>query len=132
MTTEQLHAVMPLCATLGVELGEAAPERVVLTMPWKPELCTSAGLLHGGSLMGLADSVGGLLAFLNLPDGAVGTTTIESKTNLLGAVREGDEVQAVGTVLHKGRTTIVIETECRVGEKLVSKTTQTQAVLRAG
>jgi uncharacterized protein (TIGR00369 family) len=132
MTTEQLHSVMPLCATLGVELGEAAPERVVLTMPWKPELCTSAGMLHGGSLMALADSVGGLLAFLNLPEGAVGTTTIESKTNLLGAVREGDEVQAVGTVLHKGRTTIVIETECRVGEKLVSKTTQTQAVLRAG
>lgn len=60
----------------------------------------------------------------------LGTSTIESKTNLLGAVREGDTLTGSATPLHRGRTTIVIETELRVGDdRLVGKTTQTQAAL---
>ena len=80
--------------------------------------------------MALADAAGGYCAFANLPDGATATATIESKTNLLRAVREGS-VRATSTVLHAGGTTIVVETEVRDGAgKLVAKTTQTQAVLR--
>jgi len=67
-------------------------------------------------------------AFLNLPPGA-GTTTIESNTNLLAAVREGTVV-ALATPLHVGGTVVVVETELRAQERLVAKTTQTQAVLR--
>ncbi len=123
-----LHTAMPLCATLGVELGAASPDEVRLTMAWKPELCTSAGLLHGGAVMALADSSGALCAFLNLPAGA-NTATIESKTNLLRAVRDGT-VEATSRVLHAGSSTIVVETEVRCADgKLVAKTTQTQAVL---
>ena len=59
-------------------------ERVVLTLDWRPELCTSGGLLHGGAVMALADAAGGACAFFNLPEGATGTSTIESKTNFLG------------------------------------------------
>ena len=81
--------------------------------------------------MATADAAGGACAFLNLPDGAIGTSTIESKTNFLGAVREGSTLTATATPLHVGRTTIVIETELRVDTgKLVGKTTQTQTVLR--
>ena len=70
-------------------------------------------------------------AFLNLPDGATGTSTIESKTNFLGAVREGASVTATAVPLHRGGTTIVVETELRTDSgALVAKTTQTQAVLR--
>ena len=58
-------------------------------MEWAPERCTAGGLLHGGALMAMADGGGGALAFLNLPDGAVGTATIESKTNFLRGVRDG-------------------------------------------
>jgi uncharacterized protein (TIGR00369 family) len=62
---------------------------------------------------------------------AAGTSTIESKTNFLGAVREGATVTATASPLHCGSTTIVVETELRTGAgKLVAKTTQTQAVLR--
>ena len=86
--------------------------------------------MHGGTVMALADAAGGYCAFANLPDGATGTATIESKTNMLRAVREGS-VRATSTVLHTGGTTIVVETEVRDGGgKLVAKTTQTQAVLR--
>ena len=122
-------ALMPLCGTLGITTVEAAPARVVLALDWRTDLCTTAGLLHGGALMALADAAGGACAFLNLPEGATGTSTIESKTNFLGAVKEGT-VHASATPLHVGRSTIVIETELRLGDKLVGKTTQTQTVLR--
>ncbi len=126
---EDLYAAMPLTELVGMELASASPERVELTLAWRADLCTAAGALHGGTIMALADTAGGMLAFLNLPEGATGTSTIESKTNMLRAVREGDAVRAVATLLHQGRTTIVVETELRVGERLVAKTTQTQSVL---
>jgi uncharacterized protein (TIGR00369 family) len=129
--TETVQSTMPLCATLGVTASGFAPDRVVLHLDWQAALCTSAGLLHGGALMALADSAGAASAFLNLPEGASGTSTIESKTNFLGAVREGASITATATPLHCGATTIVVETELRTADgKLVAKTTQTQAVLR--
>ena len=125
-----LHQMMPLCATLGITAREFAPDAVVLELEWRPELCTSNGVLHGGIIMTLADSAGAGCAFLNLPDGAIGTSTIESKTNFLGAVK-GGSVTARSTALHVGSTTVVVETEVRNDAgRLVAKVTQTQAVLR--
>jgi len=110
---------------------QAEPAAVVLELDHDPSLCTAGGVLHGGALMTLADTAGALCAFLNLPDGAAGTTTIESKTNLLAAVRDGT-VTATATPLKAGRTIIVVETEMRDSRgRLVAKTTQTQAVLSA-
>lgn len=130
MTTEELHQAMPFAAVLGLELDGAAPERVVARIRWAPERCTAAGLMHGGALMGLADACGGLCAALNLPEGARGTATLASATNLLRGVREGT-VTAVSTPLHTGRTTIVVETELADDQgRPVAKTTQTQAVLK--
>lgn len=81
--------------------------------------------------MALADSTGGACAFLNLPAGAQGTTTVESKTNFLRGVRDG-YVEAVSRPLHIGRTVVVVETEVRdAGNRLVAKVTQTQLVLTA-
>jgi uncharacterized protein (TIGR00369 family) len=121
---------MPLAGTLGMRTDEYTRERVVLSLEWAESLCTSGGILHGGVIMALADSAGGACAFLNLPDGAIGTSTIESKTNFIGAVRAG-RVTASATVLHRGGTTIVVETAVRdEAGKLVAKVTQTQIVLR--
>lgn len=127
--TDLVHRTMPLCRTLGVRAVAFEADDVRLAVDWAPELCTSNGILHGGVLMALADSSGAGAAFLNLPDGAVGTSTIESKTNFLGAVTEGTVV-ATSRLLHRGSTTVVVETELRSGERLVAKVTQTQAVLR--
>jgi uncharacterized protein (TIGR00369 family) len=83
-------------------------------------------------LIALADSAGAACAFGNLPEGATGTSTIESKTNFLGAVRQG-RVVATARPLHVGATTVVIETEVRDDtDRLVAKVTQTQVVLRRG
>lgn len=125
------HRSMPFTAVLGVEPLEASAEAVRARVAWDPSRCTTGGVLHGGLLMALADACGGWCAFLNLPEGAAGTTTIESKTNFLRAVR-GGHVEATARPLHAGRTVIVIDTELRDDDgRLVARVTQSQAVLSA-
>ena len=124
---KSLNELIPFAAALGIELLEATPELVVSRLQWTPERCTTGGVMHGGALMALADNGGGVCAFLNLPEGAVGTATIESKTNFLRAVHEG-AVTASSRPLHVGRTMVVVETELvRDDGKLAAKVTQTQA-----
>jgi len=126
-TPQQIRDTMPFAALVGVELLETTPELVRGRLEFSPERCTAGGLLHGGAVMALADSGGGVCAFLNLPEGSLGTATIESKTNFLRAVRDG-AITASTRPLHAGRTMMVIETEiAREDGKLVAKVTQTQA-----
>ena len=123
-----LMAIVPFTATLGMELVSAAPDEVVGRLAWREELCTTGGAMHGGALMSLADNLGGVCAFLNLPAGA-GTATISSSTNFLRGVREG-LVTGVSRPLRVGRTVIVVETEVRDdADRLVVQTTQAQAVI---
>ncbi|SFK94731.1 PaaI family thioesterase [Amycolatopsis sacchari] len=127
--TALFHKTMPFTERLGVEVLEHGREVVRARLAWEESLCTLGGVLHGGVLMSLADATAAVCAFLNLPDGAKGTTTIESKTNFLRAVREG-YATATARPLHTGRTVVVVETEIRDDAgKLVAKVTQTQAVL---
>jgi uncharacterized protein (TIGR00369 family) len=126
-TPEQLRDVMPFAALIGIELLEAGPDLVRGRLEFAQERCTAGGILHGGALMALADTCGGVCAFLNLPEGASGTATIESKTNFLRGVREG-AVTAATRPLHRGRTMIVLESEItREDGSLAVKVTQTQA-----
>lgn len=123
-----LLAMVPFAVTLGMDLVSATPEEVVGRLAWREELCTTGGALHGGALMSLADNLGGLCAYLNLPAGA-GTATISSSTNFLRGVREG-VVTATARPLRVGRTVIVVQTELRdEAGRLVTQTTQAQAVI---
>lgn len=127
--TELIQKLMPLCATLGITADTFGPDEVVLSLDWAPTLTTGNDVLHGGIVMALADSAGGACAFLNLPEGAGGTATIESKTNFLAATRSGT-LKAHCHPLHIGKRVIVLETEVRNdGGKLAAKVTQTQAIL---
>ena len=127
--TELIHAQMPLCATLGITADTFRPDEVVLSLDWAPALTTGNNVLHGGIVMALADSAGGACAFLNLPEGAAGTATIESKTNFLAATRSGT-VKAHTRPLHIGKRVIVLETDVRGDDgKLAAKVLQTQAIL---
>jgi uncharacterized protein (TIGR00369 family) len=126
-TPQQIRDTMPFAALIGVELLETTPELVRGRLEFSPERCTAGGLLHGGAVMVLADSCGGVCAFLNLPEGSLGTATIESKTNVLRAVREG-AITASTRPLHAGRTVIVLETLIeRADGAPAAKVTQTQA-----
>ena len=127
--TEMIQALVPLCVTLGITADAAGPDGVVLSLDWAPNLCTGGDVLHGGIVMALADSSGAVCAFLNLPQGAAGTTTIESKTNFFAATRSGT-VKAHSRPLHVGRRVIVVETEIRGDDgRLAAKTIQSQMVL---
>ena len=129
LSVEQLAASMPFFGLIGAELVDASPEVVRARLAWDDSRCTAGGVMHGGALMALADGCGAVCAFLNLPDGAKGTATIESKTNFLGALRSG-HANAVSRVLHAGRTTIVVDTEIVDDDgRRVAAVRQTQAVL---
>jgi uncharacterized protein (TIGR00369 family) len=120
--------MMPFAAGLGIVVDAAAPDEVRGRMPWAPERSTTGGILHGGALMALADSLGGICTFLNLPPGAL-TATTSSATVFTRSVRSG-EVTAVTRPLHVGRSTIVVQTDLTddAGRR-VAQVTQTQAVL---
>ena len=119
---------MPFALAMGIEVTAASADDVRGRLAWAPERCTSGGILHGGAIMALADTLGAICAFLNLPPGA-GTSTIESKTNFFSAVRSG-HVEAVTHPLHVGRRTIVVQTDVRDATgRRVAQVTQTQAVL---
>ena len=123
----QIRDLMPFAALIGIELLEAGPELVRGGVAWSPERCTTGGVMHGGVLMALGDTCGAVCAFLNLPEGAAGTSTIESKTNFLRAVR-GGAITSTTRPLHAGRTLIVVESEiAREDGALAAKVTQTQA-----
>lgn len=118
--------MIPFAAELGIELLEAGPALVKGRLEWTPRRTTTADVMHGGAIMALADTCGGLCAFLNLPESAIGTATIESKTNFMRAIR-GGAATATTHPLHKGRTMIVLDTDVvRDDGKLAAKVIQTQ------
>lgn len=124
---DDLIGLMPFAVDLGITLHAAASGEVRGSMPWSADRCTASGMLHGGVLMSVADSVGAVCAYLNLPAGA-STSTVESKTNFFRAVREGS-VHATSRPLHVGRSFITVQTDLTDDRgKQVAQTTQTQAI----
>lgn len=128
---DTLVALMPFAQHLGVTVDQAGPDQVVARLDWAPHLCTTAGIMHGGVLMSLADSAGALVTFLGLPEGAT-TATITSTSQLFRPVT-GGTVRAVAVPLHRGRTTVTAQTSLYDSQdRLVAQTTQVQAVRQGG
>ena len=125
---DELLRLMPFATAVGIVLDAAEAGEVRGRLAWSPERCTAGGVLHGGALMALADSLGGICAYLNLPSGAQ-TTTIGSTTTFMRGVRDG-EVTAIARPLHAGRTVIVVQTDLLDDDgRRAAQVTQTQAVL---
>ena len=132
-TTANLQEILkPLFPGLmGVEISEATKDKIVASMLVRPDLCTAGGVCHGGAFMAFADTVGAIGTVVNLPPNTR-TTTIESKTNFMGAAPVDTRVIAESIPLHKGRTTQVWQTTLRTeAGKLCAIVTQTQMVLPA-
>jgi 1,4-dihydroxy-2-naphthoyl-CoA hydrolase len=128
---EKIRSIkIPFAELKGISFVEAEPDRIVARMLVRPDLCTLSHTIHGGAVMAFADSVGAAATLINLPEGAKGTTTIESKTNFIGSAKEGTTVIATATPVHRGRRTQVWQTRLETEEgKLVAIVTQTQMVL---
>jgi len=124
---EQSKSMLP--GLLGIEFREVTQERVVATLKVRPELCTTNGILHGGSIMAFADTLGAVGTSMNLKEGS-GTTTVESSTKFVAAAPVGTTVTGECTPFHRGRTTMVWQTLVRAESgRLCAVVTQTQLVL---
>ena len=133
LTTSDLAAAtdrIPFAKLLGIEATFLSHDRIEARMVVKPEHCNPMGGLHGGACISIADTLGAMGAFRNLPEGAAGTTTLESKTNFIGPARAGETVLAVCTPLHVGRRTSIWQTRIVTeAGKTVAIVTQTQMTL---
>ena len=117
-----------LVAHLGIEFVEVGREKVVATLKITPNLLTTTGTVHGGTLMAFADTIGAAGTVANLaPEQS--TATLESKTNFFAACKSGT-IRAEATPLHKGKRTHVWQTRITdENGRLLSLTTQTQMIL---
>jgi uncharacterized protein (TIGR00369 family) len=111
---------------LGIKIEAASPDEVVGTLTVEERLCTVGDILHGGSIMALADTLGGIGAFLNLPPDTR-TTTVESKTNFLRPAKIGMKITGTSRLLNKSRNLTLWQTEIRDTDgKLLALVTQSQ------
>ena len=114
---------------MGVKITLASKKKVVAELPVAPIVLNRNARANGGALMAFADCVGAAGTVMNLPEGYV-TTTLESKTNFLGA-GVGPILKAVSIPLHLGRTTMVWQTTIRnsCDNSRVAIITQTQIMI---
>lgn len=132
MNDDLSHArrkVPPFAGALGIVMISNNKDEVLARMPATPKLANNNSVLHGGAIMGMCDHAGGTLTIKNLGPGQA-TTTIESKTNFIRPIRIGDTAHASAVMLHKGRTTMVVQTTVtRDDGKVAAIVTQTQMVM---
>lgn len=110
--TEQFNSfgATHLPGHLGIRVLDMANQKVTVAFSVERKVMAPNGYLHAGSVVSLADTAAGYGCISHLPEGAIGFTTIELKTNFLGTAREG-EVQCTAHAVHMGRTTQVWDAE---------------------
>jgi 1,4-dihydroxy-2-naphthoyl-CoA hydrolase len=113
MTTKEKEAILKRCngvskntlmETLEIEFTDVGKEFLVAKMPVTSKVHQPDGVLHGGAMVALAESVGSAasLIFLDVDNSFV--RGIEIAANHVKSVGEG-YVHAKASILHKGRTT---------------------------
>lgn len=124
-----MHPQPPFADFIGMKITALSPDGAKGELLATEENSNRFGSLHGGAIMSLADSLGGMSTLAGLAKGFT-TTTIESKTNFLSAIPVGNVARGECTALHRGRTTMVWQTRItRDDGKLAAVVTQTQLVI---
>ncbi|AGT31894.1 esterase [Geobacillus genomosp. 3] len=106
LTAVKEMAKHTLIDTLGIEIVELGEGRIVATMPVDHRTHQPAGLLHGGASVALAETVASIGSYVLVDSKTERVVGLEINANHVRAVRSGT-VTATGTVLHRGRTTMV-------------------------
>ncbi|MDN3428025.1 hotdog fold thioesterase [Microbacterium sp. APC 3898] len=95
-----------IAGVLGIEFGDITPDRVTATMPVHAATHQPFGQLHGGASVVLAESVASVGTWHLIDQEHEIAVGLEINANHLRGKQEGI-VTAIGTPLHKGRTTMV-------------------------
>ena len=121
----------PFARYIGINITLSTPDRVEGELLITPELGNRNGAAHGGAIMTFADNLAGVTTIANLAEDK-STTTIESKTNFFAAIPAGDTARGTCVPLHRGRTTMVLETRIhRSDGRLAALVIQTQMTIPA-
>lgn len=109
-----------LMETLSIEYIEIGEEHLVARMPVNSRVHQPDGVLHGGAMVALAESVGSAAAIVFLDPSKFAIRGIEISANHVRSVRSG-YVYAHAKPMHLGRTTQVWEIKITdENEKLIS------------
>jgi len=103
---------------MGAHLGEVAPGRVHIHLPYGAELTQHLGFFHAGATTAIADAAGGFAALTVMPPGHT-VLSVEFKINFM-APAQGESLEAVGRVIRSGRTLSVTQVDVyavELGEK---------------
>lgn len=119
-----------LMGNLGIQYTYASDERVEATMPVDYRTRQPFGILHGGATLALAETVAGLGSMIICePDEIV--VGMQVSGNHISSAHEGDTVRAVGTILHKGRSSHIWNVDVFTStNKLVSSIRVVNSVIK--
>ena len=90
-----------------IKLKELSEGRAVMELAVVKESLNPYGIVHGGALYTMGDCASGIAA---RSDGRR-YVTLSSSLNFLRSGKEGDTIQAVGQVRHRGRTTCYVDVD---------------------
>lgn len=127
LNAQAKHALM---GNLGIQYTYASPGRVEATMPVDERTRQPFGILHGGATLALAETVAGLGSMISCqPDEIV--VGMQVSGNHVSSAHEGDTVRAVGTIVHKGRSSHVWNVDVFTStNKLVSSIRVVNSILK--
>ena len=127
LNAQARHALM---GNLGIQYTYADQDRVEATMPVDHRTRQPFGILHGGATLALAETVAGLGSMiLCQPDEMV--VGMQVSGNHISSALEGDTVRAVGTIVHKGRSSHVWNVDVFTStNKLVSTVRVVNSVMK--
>ena len=132
ITVEQINerSKFALMGNLGIQFTFATPTYVEATMPVDERTRQPFGVLHGGATLALGETVAGLGSMLACsPEEMV--VGMQVSGNHVASAHEGDTVRAVGTIIHKGKSSHVWNVDVFTStDKLVSSIRVINSVLR--
>lgn len=95
-----------LMETLEISYVDVGEDFLIAKMPVNPRVHQPDGVLHGGAMVALAESVGSMASYIFLNAAEFFVRGIEISANHVKSVKEGF-VYAKASFIHKGRTTQV-------------------------
>ncbi len=105
-----------LMETLEISFCEVGKDFLVAKMPVTPKVHQPDGVLHGGAMVALAESVGSAASYIFLNSNEFFIRGIEISANHVKSVREGF-VFARAEMVHPGRTTQLWDIKIRDEEQ---------------